>query len=156
MVSGAKLLLAGAALLAMLLTIGCGSSKSTLTSTPTPGTTETHTATPGTSPSSSALALTLDLGSGRVKRGEEFSVVVNLDPLGRGVSGAQVSIEYDSAVLQAVGAEPGDLLGPDPAEAGPTIDHAKGTIDYAAARIGPTQGPTSSGSFATLTFSLAT
>ena len=75
-----------------------------------------------------------------------------LDPLGRGVSGVQLTIDYDSGVLQAVGAEPGDLLGPDPAEAGPTIDHARGVIDYAAARIGPTQGPTSPGSFATLTF----
>lgn len=64
----------------------------------------------------------------------------------------QLTIDYDSGVLQAVGAEPGDLLGPDPAEAGPTIDHARGVIDYAAARIGPTQGPTSPGSFATLTF----
>ena len=64
----------------------------------------------------------------------------------------QVQIEYDPAIFRVAGAEPGALLGPEPAVAGPIIDEIKGVVDYAAARIGPTQPPTPPGLFATLTF----
>lgn len=169
MIAAMKLLLIGAALLAILLVAGCGGSKATPTPTltPTPGPTATPTAgaatptvqdtteaptTPEASPSLEALELTLDLASGRVERGEEFTIVVNLDPVGRGISGVQIKIEYDSAIFKAVGAEPGDLLGSGPAEAGPMFDQAKGSFDYAAARIGPTEAPTSPGRFAIFKF----
>ena len=44
-----------------------------------------------------------------------------------------------------IGAEPGDLLGGEPAQAGPIIDEVEGVFQYATARIGETHPPTSPG-----------
>jgi hypothetical protein len=84
-----------------------------------------------------------------VQQAQEFSVELILDPQGRGISGVQVRIEYDPTILQAVGMERGDSLGPDQVEV-PIFDEENGVIEYAAARIGPTEPPTPSGLFATL------
>ena len=84
--------------------------------------------------------------------GEAFSVDVVLDPQGRGISGVQVWIEYQPDILEIVGVEPGPLLGAEPAVAGPITDEVAGLVQYAAARIGPTQPPTPSGVFATIVF----
>ena len=84
-----------------------------------------------------------------VRQAQEFSVELVLDPRGRGISGVQVRIEYDPTILRAVGVERGDLLGPELVEV-PIFDAEKGVIEYAAARIGPTEPPTPSGLFATL------
>ena len=84
--------------------------------------------------------------------GQQLRVDLSVDPQGKGISGVQVRIEYDPAVFRVVGAEPGTLLGPEPAVAGPIIDETKGDVEYAAARIGPTEPPTPPGLFATLKF----
>jgi len=90
--------------------------------------------------------------TGQLKPGHEFRVDLRVDPQGRGISGVQVWIEYDPAIFQPVGAEPGDLLGQGPIEAGPIIDEVNGVFQYAAARIGSTQPPTPPGLFARVTF----
>ena len=90
--------------------------------------------------------------STEVQPGQEFTLDLTLDTQGRGISGVQVRIEYDPAVYRAIGMEHGGLLGPDPIEAGPIIDGTTGVLEYAAARIGPTQPPTPSGLFATVKF----
>ena len=74
-----------------------------------------------------------------------------LAPRGRGISGVQVRVGYDPTRLEAIGVEHGDLLGLEPVEVH-IIDEEKGVIEYAAARIGPTEPPTPSGTFATLKF----
>ena len=110
-----------------------------------PGRTPEAASTPTVTPVSIAMvSKTTVVGQAR-----EFSVELILDPQGRGISGVQVRIEYDPTILQAVGVEHGDLLGPEPVEVHIT-DEEKGVIEYAAARIGPTEPPTSSGTFATL------
>ena len=77
---------------------------------------------------------------------------MNVDPQGRGISGVQVSIDYDPATLRVSGVEPGILLGTEPAIAGPIIDETNGVVEYAVARIGPTDPPTPPGLFATVRF----
>ena len=64
----------------------------------------------------------------------------------------QVWISYDPAVIRPVDARPGNLLGEAPVEAGPIIDEVSGSVQYAAARIGPTRPPTPPGLFATMSF----
>ena len=114
------------------------------------------TASPTTPPTSvpppAPVAISLETTETEVRRGESFEVRVMVDPRGRGVSGVQVLIKYDPEVLRAHGAVPGVLLGETPAEDGPIIDHALGTLTYAAARLGRTTAPTSQGLFATLSF----
>ncbi len=109
------------------------------------------TSTPA-APIPDPVSLTLRFASGQAERGKEFSVGVYLDPAGRGISGVQVRVEYDSTVFRLVGAAPGDLLGEAPVEAGPKVDESTGVLDYAVARIGPTVPPTLPGLFATIRF----
>ncbi len=84
-----------------------------------------------------------------VRQSQEFSVELVLSPRGRGISGVQVRVGYDPTRLEAMGVEHGDLLGLEPVEV-QIIEDEKGVIEYAAARIGPTEPPTPSGTFATL------
>ena len=84
--------------------------------------------------------------------GQQLRLDLRIDPQEKGISGVQVRIEYDPAIFRVVGAESGTLLGPEPAVAGPIIDETKGEVEYAAARIGPTEPPTPPGLFATLKF----
>ncbi len=117
--------------------------------TPSPG----ATAGPTTDPSAST-SVTVDLATEttELRPGQEFDVDVALDPMGRGISGVQVWIEYDPALVEPVGVEPGSLLGIAPIEAGPIIDEVQGVFQYAAARVGPTDPPTVAGLFATVRF----
>ena len=112
------------------------------------------TATPAAQAQTDSRPVSILMASSteEVKPGEDFSVDVKVDPQERGISGVQVRIEYDPATLRVAGAQPGALLGPEPAVAGPIIDEPNGAVEYAAARIGPTQPPTAPGLFATLKF----
>ena len=127
------------------------STPAALGSTPTRNTSTSPppaaTAAPGDPPS---IEFEPDLRE--VNPGGSFKVNVVVDPMGRGVSGVQVRLEYDPQVLRAFGASPGPLLGESPAEAGPVVDAPPGTLDYAAARLGATTSPTSRGIFATFDF----
>ena len=46
-----------------------------------------------------------------LRPGDAFSVNVTVDPAGRGVSGAEVKIAFDAAVVECEDVSPGDLLG---------------------------------------------
>ena len=131
-------LMIGFALVACLLVVGCGRSSPTDTPTPTatPTREATAEATPTPRPDATATAespaesgttatatpvpappVSIDMVSTtlEVKPGQEFRVDVVVDPHGGGISGVQVQIEFDPAVLQAAGVQAGTLLGPDPA-----------------------------------------
>ena len=94
--------------------------------------------------------MTVDLATEttELQPGQEFDVEVALDPAGREISGVQVWIDYDPALLEPVGVEPGTLLGVAPIEAGPIVDEVEGVFQCAAARIGPTEA----GLFAAIRF----
>ena len=90
-----------------------------------------------------------------VRPGQEFSVVLAVDPGGRGISGVDVKIRFDSAILEMVDATAGDLLGEKPDEVASVIpsveiDNATGTLSYLDVRIGPTSPPTPPGILGTL------
>lgn len=121
----------------------------------TPATTPAATEAPTLAPLSGAVSISIRSAQEEVRRGQEFSVDLMVDPRGRGISGVQLTIEYDPATLETLSVEPGPLLeglsGPAIAEAGPNIRSAQGTLEYAAARIGLTVPPTLADRFATVT-----
>ncbi len=158
--------------LACLLVAACGGSSPSPTPTPTsaanatvtprptpavvatipvPLPETTVTSTPSATPTAlPPVLITLTSTSKQLRPGESLDVEVNLDPMGRGISGVQLSIDYDTGVLEVVGMAPGELLGREPVTVGPIVDEATGVLQYAAARIGETSPPTQSGTFATL------
>ena len=124
----------------------------TSTSSPRPTATSEPAATSTAQAQSKPVLILMTSSTGEVIPGEEFRVEVNVDSQGRGISGVQVSIDYDPSALRVAGLEPGTLLGPEPAVAGPIIDETNGVVEYAVARIGPTEPPTPPGLFATVRF----
>ena len=143
-------------------------SESIATLVPTVGSTSTSTAIPSEivttvpdseDPTGPALLLPVSISIRSslavVQPGQELTADVMVDPQGRGISGVQLTIEYDPAALQAVSIKPGPLLtglsGQKAVEAGPNIDATQGRLEYAAARIGKTVPPTPPDRFATIT-----
>jgi len=84
--------------------------------------------------------------------GDVFSVNVTVDPAGKGVSGAEVKIAFDAAVVECEDVSPGDLLGDSPLEGKKVIDNENGMVRYTLARIGDTPVPTEEGTFAIFSF----
>ena len=148
--------------------LACGGSSATNA----PGTAEPQATSPQTSPTSVSdsfdtpvptstssistpgktvtISMTAESSDGRP--GNDVTISISVDPNGRGISGVQVEVEYDPGVLKVERVETRTLLGDDPVEIGPLIDSERGTIDYIAARIGPTAAPTAPGVFAIVVF----
>ena len=84
--------------------------------------------------------------------GEEFDIRLEVDSDGKGISAGEISLSFNSEVMEVIGAEPGDLLGPDPLEGIRRIDNERGTVRYALGRVGVTHPSTEPGTFAILTF----
>ena len=145
---------------ACLLAMGCRGSSATPNPTvsslfkPTSGalTGREDEAAGSPQPQTAPVTIALVPSALEVRRSEEFTVDVEVDPSGRGISGVQVQLGYDSYALRAIDVDAGPLLGVEPVEVEPIIDQEKGTIVYAAARIRRTQPPTSPGVFAILRF----
>lgn len=82
--------------------------------------------------------------------GETIKVDVEVDPKGRGISAAEVTINFDPQALAYDGMSVGGLLGESPllgVESG-----ERGQLLFALARRGPTSAPTEAGTLATITF----
>lgn len=84
--------------------------------------------------------------------GEELSVEIRVKPAGQGVSGCDVAMAYEPALMEALGVEAGDFLGAAPRIGLQKIDSQSGTIALAMARDGETTVPSSAGVLATVTF----
>lgn len=100
-------------------------------------------------PSAKAAILTLKLASGQVAPGREFSLDVQLDPHGRGISGVQFDLHFPAGQIEVLDIQPGTLLGPDPLDFKKVKDEP-GVVVYAAARRGATRPGTAAGRFATV------
>jgi len=96
--------------------------------------------------------VSIEPASTKVCPGDAFSVNVTVDPAGKGVSGAEVKIAFNAAVVECEDVSPGNLLGERPIEGRKVIDNINGTIWYKLARIGDTPVPTEEGTFAILSF----
>ncbi len=84
-----------------------------------------------------------------IKPGEEFSVNLIADLTGRGVSGCEVVLEFDSTVFQLTDVVSGDLLGTDPLIGTKNMDNTTGKVRYAIARKGMTDVTASTGVLST-------
>ena len=87
--------------------------------------------------------------------GEDVAVEIRVSPSGWGVSGCEVVIAYDPAVMESLGLEAGDFLGAAPLIGLEKIDSQSGTISLAMARVGETAVPSPAGTLATATFRMA-
>ncbi len=145
--------------------LACGGSFATNT----PGAAEPRATSPQASPTSSfgtpaptstsssptpgkTATISMTTNSSDVRPGDNVTISISVDPSGRGISGVQVEMEYDPGVFKVERVETRTLLGDDPVEIGPLVDSERGTIDYIAARIGPTAAPTTPGVFAIVVF----
>ena len=154
-------LLIGCSLIVCLAVVGCGGSSATPTATPgviggsAPEGEVSPESTLATQPEIGLASISMVSTATEVRPGQEFSVVLAVDPGGRGISGVDVKIRFDSAILEMVDATAGDLLGEKPDEVASVIpsveiDNATGTLSYLDVRIGPTSPPTPPGVLGTL------
>ena len=86
--------------------------------------------------------------------GGSFTVDVEIDPKGHGISAAEVTINFDPQILAYEGMSAGDLLGPSPILGFESAESGTGQVVFALARRGPTSVPTDAGTLATLTFTV--
>ena len=102
----------------------------------------------------SSVMVQIKPSSQEVSTGEEFTLTIYADPYSEGVSGGEINLEFNSAIMKIVSVEAGDLLGSDPLVGVEQIDNEVGTLKYALARSSVTTAPTQSGNFVTLIFSV--
>ena len=84
--------------------------------------------------------------------GGSFTVDVEVDPKGQGISAAEVTINFDPQVFAYEGMSAGELLGASPLVGVESADQEIGQLIFALARRGETSAPTDAGTLATLTF----
>jgi hypothetical protein len=94
----------------------------------------------------------VDPAAQRVAKGGTFSVDIVVNPNGYGVSGGEMNIAFDPSAMSVVDIVYGDLFGANPLVGAKLYDNTLGTAKYALARVGTTTPPTSTGKFATITF----
>jgi hypothetical protein len=84
--------------------------------------------------------------------GQALSIGIEVKPSGWGASGGEISLAFDTAVLEAVSIEPGDFFGPSPIVGLERIDKQGGIIRLALARVGQTAVPSPAGILAEVDF----
>ncbi len=92
-----------------------------------------------------------------VSPGDPFSVDIDVEPAGLGVSAASVIISFDPGTMRVDSVEIGDFLGGNPilAPGFPKIDNTGGTVRIDAARMGATTVPSVQGTLATIRLTAA-
>ncbi len=87
--------------------------------------------------------------------GVPFEVAVWVNPGAHGVSSGELTVSYPAGACQVESVAPGALLGAEPLVGFQEIDNDAGTTRFAAARIGPTETPSSPGPLASLRMTCA-
>ncbi|MFQ6029381.1 MAG: cohesin domain-containing protein, partial [Dehalococcoidia bacterium] len=82
--------------------------------------------------------------------GETGDIRVDVTPMNRGISAAEVEITFDPQIIQVTEIQPGDLLGENPIVGLSAIDNSAGVVRLALARLGPSVAPASGGTLARL------
>lgn len=105
-------------------------------------------------PSTYAQAVEAYIWADRVEvsTGETFLVQVVIDPAGKGISSADITLSFNASVLEVLKVERGPLLGENVIELISEIDNTAGTVRYVAARVGVTIPPTPKEALISLTF----
>jgi len=91
----------------------------------------------------------------QARPGEDMAVEIRVRPSGWAVSGCEVVIAYDPALMEPLGVEAGSFLGPTPLIGLEKIDSQSGKISLAMARVGETTTPNPAGVLATVSFRIA-
>ena len=99
-----------------------------------------------------AVVVTLTPSSIDAESGGNFTVDVEVDPKGQGISAAEVTINFDPQVFAYEGMSARELLGDSPLVGVESADQEIGQLIFALARRGATSAPTDAGTLATLTF----
>jgi hypothetical protein len=99
-------------------------------------------------------SVSIEPASVEVGTGEQFTAVMKVNPVGKGVSAGEINLSFDPQAMQVVEVKPGDLLGERPLPGILNIDNEAGTVSYSLARIGETTPPTSGAPFAVITFQI--
>jgi len=86
----------------------------------------------------------------RVAVEEEIGVDLMVYPADKGVSAAEIRLEFDPAVLDLLSASPGTFLGNDPLVIASTIDNETGSAYFVMGRKGSTEVPSQAGELLTL------
>ena len=113
---------------------------------------DTRTVTVGTGVPSGP-SVTIDPASTtELSPGDTFSININVDPDGNGVSSGQIDLSFDTSVLEVTNRVKGDMLGTDAFDIGSDYNNTAGTVTAVLARMGTTTPPTAAGTWATVTF----
>ena len=100
-----------------------------------------------------APSVTIDPASTtELSPGDTFSININVDPDGNGVSSGQIDLSFDTSVLEVTNRVKGDMLGTDAFDIGSDYNNTAGTVTAVLARMGTTTPPTAAGTWATVTF----
>ena len=91
-----------------------------------------------------------------VTRGQQFQIEVLVDPDANGVSGGEIHLTYDPALVQVIDVTPGTLLGDNPLQGAKDINNGAGLLTYAIARVGETSVPSGAGTLAVITLRVPT
>ena len=131
-------------LVSVLLSLGllCGAS-----GCGTPSSPAEPSVVPSTPPTVHLTPADLQVGPG-----DEFTVEVRVDPMGKGISAVEINLEFPRKMVAVRSVQPGPLLGPEPLTGVKNINNMAGIVQYAIARIGPTVVPTEPGTVAVMTF----
>jgi hypothetical protein len=86
------------------------------------------------------------------KPGQALSINIEVKPSGWGVSGGEVNLAFNPAVLKAVDVEPGNFLGSSPIVGLRQMDNQEGIARLALARVGIAAVPSPAGILATVEF----
>jgi len=132
-------------------TVTTSASESTVQTPPPPEQTNPATAhreTTETTPEITGISLAP--GSQKVSTGQEINLAIQALVAGFGISGAELEVKFDPAVIQVISLSPGDLLGSSPIVAIEEINNSTGYVHYALARRGETQASDSAGTLVTL------
>ena len=86
--------------------------------------------------------------------GQAVTVNVEIKPADWGISGSEITLEFDPAALEATGLEQGGFLGDTPLVGLNEIDNEAGMLRIAVARVGETTPPSPPGVLATVSFTV--
>ena len=146
-------------ILVMMVAAACGSDDETSDapqpsptfSVPVPTSAPLATTVPSTPPLSSQPNVFFWPPETRTDSSGEAVVDIWVNTGSFGISGGEVTLSYSGSTCSVRGFAPGALLGSNPLVGHESIDNDAGRAVLALARVGPTQPPTPSASFASMT-----
>jgi len=103
-------------------------------------------------PPSFAEGIYISPASLEISKGEDFNINVMAKFANYGISGSEITLDFDPSVFQATDLIEGDLLGANPVVGTEEKDNQVGMTHYALARKGATQITDSDGVLATIKF----